>query len=91
MASKKSKFDPEQEFVVWTITRKDIASQLNEAIERTGCNVQEFADNDVRLSKHFCEGIASAINDVFCGVDELVDKEAEYYDTYVREINDEED
>jgi hypothetical protein len=75
--------DPEQTFVVWTVTRKDIAESLNEAIERTGVKMKEFEPDDERLTDEECQVFAEAINDVFCEVDELVDKEAEYYDEYV--------
>jgi hypothetical protein len=79
--------NPEQTFVVWSLSREEISVMLNEAIDRTNSKVKPFTQDDERLTDEVCEGIVSALWDVtVCDIDEVVDKEAEYFDAYIEEM-----
>lgn len=77
-AKKRTKHDPKKLFTVITVSRSDIASQLNAAIAMTGTDIAEFEDNDPRLTDKVCQDLADKLYDAYCnGADDAMD-EAEH-------------
>lgn len=58
------KLDPKQIFTISTISRKDIAEMLNNAIDAAGASdVDRFSKGDPRLTDGVCREIADLIYD----------------------------
>lgn len=83
-ANKPKKLDPEQVFIIQTVTREAVADTLNGVIQSEGWDVPEFTPDDPRLTDDVCQAIADGTNEAYCEVDEVVDKEYEYHREYVR-------
>lgn len=62
--------DPGQEFPIATVTRAQIASILNNAIENEGADIPRFQLNDARLSNQICKSFANHMEKWFEGFEE---------------------
>jgi hypothetical protein len=80
-----NKHDPKKTFVIWSITRADIAASLNEANEdyngEPKHDFKPFTEDDERLTNVICQEIADSLNDgVVCQLDDIPDKEHEVFE-----------
>lgn len=55
--------DPDQTFVVNSVTRKDIAEAINDVLDGEGDGRREFADGDVRLTDELCRTYAALLGE----------------------------
>jgi hypothetical protein len=78
--------NPEQVFVVQSVTRSEIADTINGVIQNEGWKIPEFTPDDDRLTDEVCQSIADGTNEAICEVDDVVDKEYEHHVEVVREF-----
>jgi len=55
--------DPKQLFVISTISRRDIANALNDAIDNAASDVPKFKPNDPRLTDEACRAFAAQVHE----------------------------
>lgn len=102
MAAKKSRkvglvqlavlLNPDQVFVVQSMTRRCVAERFNEIIENDSLSIPEFKPDDARLTDEVCQAVADGSNDAIAQVDEVVDQEYQLHHCYlVAEFGSEQD
>lgn len=78
------KFDPEQVFVIQSMTRKEIAEAVNGVIQNESWDIPKLTDNDPRLTDDFCESYTECLDSGICDVDDVVDAQYQYEREFVR-------
>lgn len=74
--------NPKQKFTISTVTRKDIALDLNEVLDSYDAAGKRFTPGDKRLTDKLCQEYANAIHEADvdnCGDEELIDQEMDSY------------
>jgi hypothetical protein len=82
------KLNPDQVFVIQSVTRAEVADTMNGVIQNQAWKIPEFTPDDPRLTDEVCEAIAGGSFEAICETDDVVDKEYEYHLEVVREFLD---
>lgn len=82
------RLNPDHRFVVYAVTRKEIARRLNDAIERspTGGGMKKFTPDDLRLTDDVCTEIAGSLNGVVFDCQELVNMEVAVFEAALEQF-----
>lgn len=67
------KFDPQQVFVVNSITRAEVAEEFNNIIECRNLEMTDFSADDLRLSDKVCQRFADRLFEAWSEADDVVE------------------
>jgi hypothetical protein len=69
------RLNPEQVFIIMSVTRGEICREVNELIENEEWDVPKLEPDDPRLDDEFCQDFADQTAETFSDVDETHDRE----------------